>query len=55
MEIDEIDTTGLERPDEITRFPLVDARGQMLENCLIRSALRKPGPQASAINQWDQT
>lgn len=46
----EIDTTGLERTDEIVRFTLIDAKGQVLEDCLIKPATRELGSQVSAIN-----
>jgi DNA polymerase III epsilon subunit-like protein len=46
----EIDTTGLEEADEITRFTLVELSGNILEDVLIKPKERQLSPKASQIS-----
>ncbi len=46
----EIDTTGLNTHDEMVRFTLLDAAGQIIEDCLIKPTVSKLDSQASEVN-----
>ena len=46
----EIDTTGLNTHDEMVRFTLLDAAGQIIEDCLIKPTVSRLGSQASEVN-----
>lgn len=46
----EIDTTGLDEEDEMTRFTLLDASGQLIVDLLIKPETRPLSPAASAAS-----
>lgn len=46
----EIDTTGLQHEDEMTRFTLLDSGGQVIVDVLIKPATRPLSAEASAIS-----